>query len=65
MSLSCNACEMILAMLSNMLWASSLTELCFPCFTVRVLEIFRVMGVPREEARLVRLRQCQRAIQHP
>ena len=53
MSSSCIACEMILAMLSNLLWASRLIKLCFPCFTVRVSEIFRVMGVPREEARLV------------
>ena len=53
MSPSCIACEMMLAMLSNLLWASSLIKLCFSCFTVRVLEVFRVMGVPREEARLV------------
>ena len=56
MSPYCIACEMILAMLSNLLWASSLIELCFPCFAVRVLGIFHVMDVPRVEARLVTLK---------
>ena len=37
---SCIACEMILAMLSNLLWASSLKASCFSCFTVRVLKDF-------------------------
>ena len=61
---SCVACEMILAMLSNLLWARSLMELCFSCFTVKVLKDFRVMTVASERSRLARLRQHQRAGQH-
>ena len=46
---------MILAMLSNLLWASSLIESCFSCFTVKVLKDFRVMAVARERSSLVPL----------
>ena len=53
---SCIACEMILAMLCNLLCASSLMASCFSCFTVKVLKDFRVMTVARERSRLVSLR---------
>ena len=56
MSPSCIACEIILAMLSNLLWASSLMASCFSCFTVKVLKDFRVMTVARERSRLVPLK---------
>ena len=56
MYLSCTACKMILAMLSNLLWASSLMESCFSCFTVEVLKDFRVMTVVKERSRLVPLK---------
>ena len=49
---SCVDCEIILAMLSNLLWASSLIESCFSCFTVKVLKDFHVMAVARERSRL-------------
>ena len=48
MSPSCIACEMISAMLSNLLWASSIMTSCFPCFTVWLLENFLVATVKRE-----------------
>ena len=48
MSPSCTACEMISAMLSNLLWGSSIMASCFPCFTVWLLENFRVATVKRE-----------------
>ena len=47
------ACEMTLAMLSNLLWARSLIALCFSCFTVKILKDFHVMAVARERSRLV------------
>ena len=47
---------MILAMLSNLLWASSLIASCFSCFTVKILKDFRVMAVARERSRLVPLK---------
>ena len=53
---SCIACEMILAMLSDLLWASSLMALCFPCFREKVLKDFHVMIVVRERSRLVPLK---------
>ena len=53
---SCSACEMILAMLSNLLWASSLIASCFSCFTVKILKDFRVMAVARKRSRLVLLK---------
>ena len=56
MSPSCIACEIILAMLSNLLWASSLMASCFSCFTVKVLKDFRVMTIARERSRLVPLK---------
>ena len=56
MSPSCIACEMILVMLSNLLWASSLIASCFSCFTVKILEDFHVMAVARERSRLVPLK---------
>ena len=46
---SCIACEMILAMLSNLLWASSLVELCFPWAEIEVLRYLHVAGVIREK----------------
>ena len=53
---SCTTCEMILDILSNLLWAISLIALCFSCFTVKVLEAFCVMTVTRERSRLVPLK---------
>ena len=53
---SCIACEMILAMMSNLLWATSLMALCFSCFTVKVLKYFHVMAVERERSRIVPLK---------
>ena len=53
MSPSCIACEMILDMLSSLVWASSLIDLCFSCFTVKILKDFRVIAVTRERSRLV------------
>ena len=53
---SCIACEMILAMLSNLLWASSLIASCFSCFTVKILKELCVMTVARERSRLVLLK---------
>ena len=46
---SCIAREMILAMLSNLPWASSLMESCFS----RALRYFHVAGVITEKSRLV------------
>ena len=40
-------------MLSSLAWASSLMELCFSCFTVKILKDFRVMAVAREKSRIV------------
>ena len=53
---SCNSCEIILVMLSNLLWGSSLIAWCFPCFTVNILKYFCVMAVAREISRLVPLK---------
>ena len=53
---SCIACEMILAILSNLLWASSVIASCFSCFPVKILKDFRVMAVTRERSRLVPLK---------
>ena len=47
---------MILAMLSNLPWASSLIASCFSYFTVKILKDFRVMAVARERNRLVHLK---------
>ena len=47
---------MILAMLSNLLWVSSLIAPCFSCFTVRLLKDFHVIAVARERSRLVPLK---------
>ena len=47
---------MILDMLSSLVWASSLTESCFSCFTVKILKDLRVMVVARERSRLVPLK---------
>ena len=49
-------CEMIMALLSNLLWASSLMESCFSRFMVKVLKYFHVMTVTRERSRLVPLK---------
>ena len=53
---SCIACEMILARLSNLLWASSLMALFLSCFTVKIFKDFCVMAVARERSRLVPLK---------
>ena len=50
---SCIACEIILAMLSNLLWESSLIASCFSCFMVKILKDFCEMAVARERSRLV------------
>ena len=44
---------MILAMLSNLLWASSLMESCFCCFTAKVLKDFRVIAIASKRNKLV------------
>ena len=44
------ACEMILTMLPNLLWA---VASCFSCFTVKILKDFRVMAIARERGRFV------------
>ena len=54
---SCIACEMILDMLFNLVWASSLIELCFSCFTVKILKDFHWIAVAGERSRLVPLKQ--------
>ena len=41
---------MILGMLSNLLWTSSLIASCCFCFTVRILKDFLVMTVARERS---------------
>ena len=53
---SCIACEIILAMLSNLLWASSLIAWRFSCFKVKILKDYRVMAVVKERIRLVPLK---------
>ena len=55
-SLSYIACEMMLVMLSNLFWASSLMASCFSCFTVKIVKDFCVMAVTREKSRLVPLK---------
>ena len=50
------ACEMIFAMLSNLLLAWSLLESCFSYFTVKVSKDFSVIAVPRERSKLVSLK---------
>ena len=56
MSPSCIAHEMILDILSSLVWASSLMESCFSCFTVKILKDSRVIAVARERSRLVPLK---------
>ena len=50
---SCIACEMLLAMLSNLPWASSIMESCFSLAAIEALRYFRAVGVIREKSRLV------------
>ena len=50
MSPSYIACEMISAVLFNLLWASSIMVSCFPCFIVRLLKNFHVRTVKKERA---------------
>ena len=50
---SCIAREMILAMLSNLPWASSLMESCFSQAFIEALRYFHVAGVITEKSRLV------------
>ena len=45
----------MLAMLSNLLWASSLIASCFSCSMVNILKYFHVIAVAREKSRLVSL----------
>ena len=47
---------MILAMLSNLLWASSLIASCFSYFTVKILKDFHAIAVATERSRLVPLK---------
>ena len=54
-SLSCIACEMILAILSNLAWTSSLIASCFSCFTVKLLKDFCVIAVARERSKVNKL----------
>ena len=56
MSPSCIACEMMLVMLSNLLWARRLIASCFSCFTVKILKDFGVMAVARGRSRLIPLK---------
>ena len=49
---SCIACEMILDMLSNLTWESSLMESCFSWATIGALKYFCVAGVIKEKGRL-------------
>ena len=46
------ACEMVLAMLSNLPWASTLMESCFSRATIEASRYFRMAGVTREKSRL-------------
>ena len=64
MSSSWITCEMILVMLSNLLWANSLLASFFPCFTVWLLEIFVWELLKGKELPRTCLRQYQRASQH-
>ena len=48
-STPCIGCEMILAMLSNLPWASTLMESCLSRATIEALRHFRVAGVIREK----------------
>ena len=50
------ACEMIFAMLSNLLLARSLLESYFSYFTIKVSKDFSVIAVPRERSKLVPLK---------
>ena len=61
---SCIACEIILAMLSNLSWANSLIASCFFCFTMKILKNFRVIAVARKGVGQFHSRQYQQAIQH-
>ena len=61
---SCIACEMIMAMLSDLSYSSSLMESCFSRAALKTLRYFRVAGVIREKSRLALLRQLQQAVQH-
>ena len=56
MTPSCIACEMILAMLSNLLWVSSSMESFFYFLMVKVLKDFCVIAVARERSTLVPLK---------
>ena len=55
-SSSCIAYEMVLVMPTDLLWVSSLMASCFSCFTVKVLNYFRVMTVARERSKLFPLK---------
>ena len=49
---SCTACEIIMAMLSNLPWAGSLMKSCFSQTTIEDLRYFRVAGIITEKSRL-------------
>ena len=49
---SCIAREVILAILSNLPWASSLMESCFSRTTIEALRYFCAAGVIKEKSRL-------------
>lgn len=46
-------CEMMVAILSNLLLASSLIESCFFCFVINILECFPVTATAGEKMSLV------------
>ena len=52
----CIASEMILDMLYNLLWTSSLIASCFSCFIVKILKDFRVITVARGRSKLIVLK---------
>lgn len=52
---SYTGCEMISAILSNLLWAKSLIAPCFYCFIVNVLKDFLEIAVAREKVSLIPL----------
>ena len=65
MSLFCIVCEMIPAVLCNLLWACSLIVLCFSCFAVNVLTNFCVIAGIREKSGLVLLNTTPTGRQTP
>ena len=73
--ISCNSLwksvdEIMLAMLSNLLWASSLISWCFSCFALNILKEFYVIGIAWENEGYFHLMQyketsqCHLQMQH-